>query len=82
MRTSRTFASSSSPAVLQSGIRCPGVGLGAGVGGDAGAEGSMLCGMFALSGLVGVCIRCGCRLRFGIEEDEEVYVVGNEAGGN
>jgi hypothetical protein len=41
-RTSRTFASSSSPAVLQSGARCIGVGLGAGVGGEAGAEGSKL----------------------------------------
>src|SRR4051812_38812242 len=36
--------SSCSAAVLQSGTRCVGVGLGAGVGGDAGADGSRLCG--------------------------------------
>ena len=41
-------------AVLQSGTRCVGVGLGAGVGGDAGADGSKLCGSVELRGLVGV----------------------------
>jgi hypothetical protein len=46
--------SSYSAAVLQSGTRCVGVGLGAGVGGDAGAEGRRLCGMVELRGLVGV----------------------------
>lgn len=46
--------SSCSDAVLQSGARCVGVGLGAGVGGEAGAEGSRLCGIVAESGLVGV----------------------------
>lgn len=40
--------------MLQSGTRCVGVGLGAGVGGDAGAEGSRLCGIVELRGLVGV----------------------------
>lgn len=51
--------SSYSAAVLQSGTRCVGVGLGAGVGGDAGAEGSRLCGMVELRGLVGVMIGRG-----------------------
>lgn len=46
--------SSCSAAVLQSGTRCVGVGLGAGVGGEAGAEGSRLCGSVEDSGLVGV----------------------------
>lgn len=46
--------SSCSAAVLQSGARCVGVGLGAGVGGEAGAEGSRLCGIVDDSGLVGV----------------------------
>lgn len=46
--------SSCSAAVLQSGARCVGVGLGAGVGGDAGAEGSRLCGIVEDRGLVGV----------------------------
>jgi hypothetical protein len=73
---SRTLASSSSPAVLQSGIRCPGVGLGAGVGGDAGADGSMLCGMLVVRGLLGVCILCGCGLRFVMEGED-----GNAGGG-
>lgn len=46
------------PAALQFGVRCMGVGLGAGVGGLAGAEGSVLPGMtlgFAgmLMGMVG-----------------------------
>jgi hypothetical protein len=61
---SRTFASSSSPAVLQSGMRCPGGGLGAGVGGEAGADGRKLCGMLVVRGLLGVWILCGCGLRF------------------
>jgi hypothetical protein len=46
--------SSCSAAVLQSGTRCVGVGLGAGVGGEAGADGSRLCGMVEFRGLVGV----------------------------
>lgn len=46
-------ASSCSAAVLQSGTRCVGVGLGAGVGGEAGAEGRRLCGMVEDNGLVG-----------------------------
>lgn len=37
--------SSVGPAVLQSGCRCMGVGLGAGVGGLAGAEGRVLPGI-------------------------------------
>lgn len=41
-RTLLTLASSSSPAVLQSGALDMGVGLGAGVGGEAGADGSRL----------------------------------------
>ena len=51
--------SSCSAAVLQSGTRCVGVGLGAGVGGDAGAEGSRLCGIVEDRGLVGVIIGRG-----------------------
>lgn len=53
--------SSCSAAVLQSGARCKGVGDGAGVGGDAGAEGGRLCGMDAAIefGLLGVCIGRG-----------------------
>jgi hypothetical protein len=46
--------SSYSAAVLQSGTRCVGVGLGAGVGGEAGAEGRRLCGIDEVKGLVGV----------------------------
>jgi hypothetical protein len=46
--------SSCSAAVLQSGTRCVGVGLGAGVGGEAGAEGRRLCGIVEFRGLVGV----------------------------
>jgi hypothetical protein len=49
--------SSCSAAVLQSGTRWVGVGLGAGVGGDAGAEGRRLWGIVLAveeSGLVGV----------------------------
>jgi hypothetical protein len=46
--------SSYSAAVLQSGTRCVGVGLGAGVGGDAGADGRRLCGIADVKGLVGV----------------------------
>jgi hypothetical protein len=46
--------SSYSAAVLQSGTRCVGVGLGAGVGGEAGADGRRLCGIVELRGLVGV----------------------------
>lgn len=36
-----------------------GVGLGAGVGGDAGAEGRRLCGRLELEGLIGVRIGLG-----------------------
>jgi hypothetical protein len=49
-----TWESSCSAAVLQSGARCVGVGLGAGVGGEAGADGSKLCGIVEERGLVGV----------------------------
>lgn len=51
--------SSCSAAVLQSGTLCVGVGLGAGVGGEAGAEASKLCGMDEVRGLVGVIIGRG-----------------------
>jgi len=51
--------SSYSAAVLQSGTRCVGVGLGAGVGGEAGAEGRRLCGMVEERGLVGVIMGLG-----------------------
>lgn len=51
--------SSYSAAVLQSGTRCVGVGLGAGVGGDAGADGRRLCGIVEVRGLVGVIMGCG-----------------------
>jgi hypothetical protein len=51
--------SSYSAAVLQSGTRCVGVGLGAGVGGEAGADGRRLCGIVEVRGLVGVIIGCG-----------------------
>jgi hypothetical protein len=47
-------ASSYSAAVLQSGTRIVGVGLGAGVGGEAGADGRRLCGIVDVRGLVGV----------------------------
>jgi hypothetical protein len=81
-RTWRTFASSCSVAVLQSGARCIGVGLGAGVGGEAGAEGSRLWGMVEAMGLVGVCIgRGGCRVddmgAFRLVSDDR----GGKAGG-
>lgn len=45
--------------MLQSGARAVGVGLGAGVGGDAGAEGRRLCGRLELEGLIGVSIGRG-----------------------
>jgi hypothetical protein len=61
-------------------MRCPGVGLGAGVGGEAGAEGSMLCGIFVVKGLVGVCILCGCRLRLEIEGEEDVKAACGDGG--
>jgi hypothetical protein len=48
------WESSYSAAVLQSGTRWVGVGLGAGVGGDAGADWRRLCGIVELRGLVGV----------------------------
>lgn len=55
--------SSCSAAVLQSGTRWVGVGLGAGVGGEAGAEGRVLCGMVEDSGLVGVIMGRGAEER-------------------
>jgi hypothetical protein len=57
--------SSCSAAVLQSGARCVGVGLGAGVGGDAGAEGSRLWCIEAFigPGLEGVSIGRGAAER-------------------
>jgi len=58
--------SSCSAAVLQSGTRCVGVGLGAGVGGDAGADGSRLWCIGAAveeRGLVGVIMGRGCEER-------------------
>jgi len=69
--------SSCSAAVLQSGTRCVGVGLGAGVGGDAGAEGRSECGTLVDSGLVGVMMGRGAderdiRLCLRVwEEDDE-----------
>lgn len=65
--------SSVSSAVLQSGNLASGDGLGAGVGGDAGADGRLLWGMVEVSGLQGVRIdrglerpsmllRCGLRV--------------------
>jgi hypothetical protein len=53
-RMALIWESSCSAAVLQSGARWVGVGLGAGVGGDAGAEGSRLWGSVEDNGLVGV----------------------------
>lgn len=49
-RKSRCCFSSSTSASLQSGNRCCGDGLGAGVGGDAGAEG----GSVVVIGMLGV----------------------------
>jgi hypothetical protein len=53
-RMSLMCESSYSAAVLQSGTRWVGVGLGAGVGGEAGADGRRLCGIVEVKGLVGV----------------------------
>lgn len=78
--TSRTLASSSSCAVLQSGARCIGVGLGAGVGGDAGAEGSRLWGMEVI-GLLGVCMALGWGLDIGAFRFEMDVVDGKMEGG-
>lgn len=55
--------SSCSAAVLQSGARCVGVGLGAGVGGEAGAEGRRLLGIVEPKGLVGVIMGRGAAER-------------------
>jgi hypothetical protein len=69
LKSTRVFLiceSSCSAAVLQSGTRWVGVGLGAGVGGDAGADGSRLCGIGAAvdeRGLVGVIIGRGAEER-------------------
>lgn len=68
---SRIKASSSSSAVLQSANRRCGEGLGAGVGGDAGADGRLLFGKLVLSGLLGVLRdrgrdRCKALLRRGL----------------
>lgn len=79
IRISLTLASSSSPAVLQSGILWPGVGLGAGVGGEAGAEGSILCGIFAASGLPGEFSDLGAPMR-PLESDIDV-AKGKASGG-
>ena len=46
--------------MLQSGALCVGVGLGAGVGGEAGAEGRRLPGIVDAMGLLGVRICLGC----------------------
>lgn len=62
-RTFLKVASSCSDAVLQSGARWFGVGLGAGVGGEAGAAGSRLGGILESMGLVGVCMGAGARVR-------------------
>lgn len=62
-RTFLNVASSCSDAVLQSGARWFGVGLGAGVGGEAGAAGSRLGGILESIGLVGVCMGAGARVR-------------------
>ena len=49
--------------MLQSGARWVGVGLGAGVGGEAGAEGRRLCGIVEVKGLVGVIMGRGAAER-------------------
>jgi hypothetical protein len=69
--------SSYSAAVLQSGTRCVGVGLGAGVGGDAGAEGRRLCGIVEVRGLVGVIMGRGAPER-DILLGLRVWAVGEE----
>ena len=71
-------ASSYSAAVLQSGTRCVGVGLGAGVGGDAGADGRRLCGIVEARGLVGVMMGGGAPER-DILPTLRVRVVGDES---
>lgn len=53
-RNTGSNASSLSSASLQSGSLWFGDGLGAGVGGDAGAEGRLLCGSVEAKGLLGV----------------------------
>jgi hypothetical protein len=79
--TSLTFASSSSRAVLQSGALDIGVGLGAGVGGEAGADGRRLCGKVEDIGLLGVCIARGCGLDMVAFRLEREVVEGKTVGG-
>jgi hypothetical protein len=74
-RISRTFASSCSAAVLQSGALCMGVGLGAGVGGEAGADGRRLCGMVEGGGLDGNLIALG-----GLVEDMGAFRLLSDEG--
>jgi hypothetical protein len=66
--------------VLQSGTRCVGVGLGAGVGGDAGADGRRLCGMLEEGSGLGVWIGRGAErdimLSFRVREVGEENMVG------
>lgn len=73
--------SSCSAAVLQSGTRWVGVGLGAGVGGEAGAEGRRLCGIVELRGLLGVSMGRGAPdrdMRPGLRGCGDVYMVERE----
>jgi len=76
-RTLLMCASSYSAAVLQSGTRCVGVGLGAGVGGDAGADGRRLWGIVDVRGLVGVIMGRGAPER-DILLGLRVWAVGEE----
>jgi hypothetical protein len=69
--------SSYSAAVLQSGMRAVGVGLGAGVGGDAGADGRRLWGIADVRGLVGVMMGRGAPER-DILLGLRVWAVGEE----
>lgn len=79
-RISLTCESSCSAAVLQSGALCVGVGLGAGVGGDAGADGRRLCGMLEEGSGLGVWIGRGAERdimpRFRVREVGEENMVG------
>lgn len=66
--------------MLQSGALCVGVGLGAGVGGDAGADGRRLCGMLEEGSGLGVWIGRGAERdimpRFRVREVGEENMVG------
>jgi hypothetical protein len=61
-----------------------GVGLGAGVGGEAGADGSKLCGMFEEVGLRGICMGRGWRVEdmgaFRLLSEEGAANTGGGAG--